>query len=80
ALMLLAGSALQGKPVSALLAELPERFTASDRIKDVPTTSSKALIANWANNLDAMLESLHLPGEAITVDTTDGLRVTLSSG
>ncbi|MDP2548514.1 phosphomannomutase [Oceanobacter sp. 4_MG-2023] len=80
ALMLLAGSALQGKLVSALLAELPERFTASDRIKDVPTTSSKALIANWANNLDAMLESLHLPGEAITVDTTDGLRVTLSSG
>jgi phosphomannomutase len=80
ALMLLAGSALQGKPISALLAELPERFTTSDRIKDVPTDKSKALIVSWAENLNAMLESLHLPGEAVSADTTDGLRVTLSSG
>ncbi len=80
ALMLLAGSALQGKPISELLLELPERFTASDRIKNVPTSNSKALIANWTKNLGPMLESLQIAGEALSVDTVDGLRVVLSSG
>lgn len=80
ALMLLANSALQQRPISALLSEIPERFTASDRIKNVSIEKSKALITSWTEDFSAMIDSLHLVGEAQSVDTTDGFRVTLSSG
>lgn len=68
------------QPVSQLLAELPERYTASDRIKDFPTERSSQLLADWKANPDALKADLALSDNIRTIDFTDGLRATLDNG
>ena len=67
--------------LAALVAAEPPRFTASDRLEDIPVTRSQALIAGFeadGTRLDGFLAAL---GEGLaTIDRTDGLRVTLQSG
>ncbi|NTT87287.1 phosphohexomutase domain-containing protein [Tabrizicola fusiformis] len=67
--------------LAALVAAEPPRFTASDRLEDIPVTRSQALIAGFeadGTRLDGFLAAL---GEGLaTIDHTDGLRVTLRSG
>ena len=68
------------KPVSALLDDLPPRFTASDRLQDFPTETSRALIEQFAadkNAADALLEGL--AGTVLGQDQTDGLRLFLEN-
>lgn len=74
------------KPLSDVAAELPARFTASDRIKDYPTESSQALIRKLtpvkaAPTPYAALEEFlgDLCGKVEADDQTDGLRVTFAS-
>jgi len=76
----------QGRPVSSLTADLPKRFTASDRIKDFPTELSRKRLAALATGNfiqdKAALEAVfgrHF-GPVSGLDTTDGLRVTFESG
>lgn len=78
-LMLLAAA---GKgTISPLVADLPQRFTHSDRIKDFPTAQSQAIIAAGKSDPQALLAKLGFEGVAVAqVDTTDGLRLTLSDG
>ncbi|MCW8918051.1 MAG: phosphomannomutase [Gammaproteobacteria bacterium] len=72
--------------VSSLVNELPARFSHSDRIKGVPTGLSLKRLATLAQSnarefIAQLAEQYH--GEIGTMqnlDTTDGLRVTLSSG
>ncbi len=67
------------KPISALLAELPKRFTASDRIQDFPTEESTKILAAFeeiAAIEDAFGEAF---GKVASIDRTDGLRVTFES-
>jgi len=78
--------ALRQCTVSELVHELPPRFTCSDRIKGVPTelsliklaqmekSKAEAFIAELGANFDGET------GDIQSIDTTDGLRVTLSSG
>lgn len=80
ALVLLAISVTENKPVSAVLAELPARYTGSDRIQEFPTEKSQALIAGWRDNVAGLLEFLEIPAQVLDINNTDGLRVTLNNG
>lgn len=80
ALTLLVAAAQQNKSLSALVDGLPLRFTASDRLKSFPTERSAALLSQWKNDLPAMQKALGLEASIIHVDSTDGLRVTLTTG
>jgi phosphomannomutase len=77
---LLAQVKAQGKPLSQLVAALPQRFTASDRLQDFPTEKSKALLSGWTEQPADMLKSLQLAEQLSHIDSTDGLRATLQSG
>ncbi|WP_372846978.1 phosphomannomutase [Pontiella sp.] len=67
------------KPISRLLAELPQRFTASDRIPDFPTEESKKIIERF-NEVSAIEEAFGGAfGKVESIDRTDGLRVTFAS-
>ncbi|MGO3346238.1 MAG: phosphomannomutase [Marinomonas sp.] len=85
-LIVLAMSHQQQRAISLLSAEFAERYTASDRIKDIPTETSKQLIADLkaskakqAELLDTIAEQGETL-EVVSIDETDGLRMTLSSG
>ncbi len=69
-------------PVSRLLAELPPRFTASDRLREFPTEASRARVDALAAGGAPALETAfgRLCGRVTGVDTTDGLRVSWDSG
>lgn len=72
--------------VSELVKTLPARYTYSDRIKGVPTTLSLEKLEELEkSNAEEFISKLNiLCGDEIgmiqSIDTTDGLRVTLSSG
>ncbi len=76
----------RGVPVSGLLASLPARYTASDRLKDFPTEVSRRRLAEMqsgdAARDRATIEAVFggLFGPVAAVDATDGLRVTFASG
>ncbi len=80
---LLAGAREAGLTVSQFVAQLPPRFTASDRIKGLPTATSQALIAKLTpqNGNTAALEAAFgdLCGRVRSVDQTDGLRFTFDN-
>ncbi|RMG32713.1 MAG: phosphomannomutase [Gammaproteobacteria bacterium] len=73
----------QGQSLSELVASLPSRHTASDRLKAFPSQLSQAKIAALAEGGSAMIEetfaSLAL-GPLEAVDRTDGLRLTFANG
>jgi phosphomannomutase len=86
ALIVLAMSFEQARPVSQLTNEFSKRFTASDRIKDIPTGVSKQLIADIKTSKAKQTELLSVIAqegetlEVISIDETDGLRMTLNNG
>ncbi|EGR0072335.1 phosphomannomutase [Vibrio vulnificus] len=71
--------ATMGNSIASVLKGLPQRFTASDRLKEFATEKSKALIAELSENPNEFLNSLGL-GEAKSVCKTDGLRLTAENG
>jgi len=74
-----------GVNISGLLATLPQRFTASDRIKDFPTELSQARLAplhagDVAANIRAAEDLLgEMFGRVVSVDATDGIRIRFAS-
>ncbi|WP_022675846.1 phosphomannomutase [Novosphingobium sp. B-7] len=82
----LAAAHAKGLSLSALQAQLPQRYTHSDRLQGYPTEQSHALIARLeAGKDEAVLTRLtellgKLAGKAVTFDKTDGLRVTFADG
>jgi phosphomannomutase len=72
----------RGCRVSQLSADLPQRYTASDRLKEFPGELSQARIAALARADRAAVAAAFGGrfGAAQSVDTTDGLRVTFASG
>ncbi len=71
----------QHKTISALLTELPSRYTASDRIKNFPTAKSSARIHELAEaraNIEQVFGGLC--GPVRQTDNTDGLRMTFDNG
>jgi len=67
------------KSISKLLIELPQRFTASDRIQDFPTEESRRILERFddVSEIDAVFGEAF--GPVASVDLTDGLRVTFES-
>ncbi len=77
-LALLAAARTAGKPLSALSADLPARFTASDRLQNFPTQSSRELLERLDASPEAVGKLFDRP--AVNSDRTDGLRLTFENG
>jgi len=75
----------QGKTVSELAANLPARFTASDRLKNFPVEKSAAILARFNSGAEAAdktaLEKMFggICGGVAGLNRTDGLRVTFAN-
>lgn len=76
----------RGLTVSQLVAALPGRFTASDRLKNFPTEHSRAILAAFESkdpeqNLGRIQELFGAltRSNAVSIDRTDGLRVTFEN-
>ncbi len=69
----------EGKPISKLLADLPQRFTASDRIQNFPTEESRKILEQFeaVSAIEAAFGDAF--GKVKSLDRTDGLRVTFES-
>ena len=67
-----------GCKVSELTQRLPARFTASDRLQNFPTETSRKILLDLAASSAAIADLLAgLCGKAIKLDQTDGLRIFL---
>lgn len=78
---LLAAARARGVPLSHMPHDLPPRHTASDRLRDFPVASAAALLRRLADSAEARTELLaHLCGVPVTLDLTDGLRMTATNG
>ena len=78
-LAVLSAAAARGLPLSALAAEAPARFTASDRLQDIPPGDSAALLGGLAAD-PALQEQLAAGAGAFgvtAIDTLDGVRLSL---
>lgn len=76
----LARAKAEGLNLSALVATLPPRFTAADRLQGVEPQVARAFIAGLEGDRSARAAFF---GEGLTetgADTTDGLRVTFAEG
>jgi phosphomannomutase len=75
----------QGNCISRLLAQLPKRFTASDRLKNFPTEKSAEILRGFdtgseATDREAVAKVFEkICGPAIHIDRIDGLRITFSN-
>jgi phosphomannomutase len=68
------------QPLSALPQLLPERYTQSDRIQNLPTAKSLQLIKHLAKDTAALQAFIQFSGSNTqSIDQTDGLRITLVS-
>lgn len=76
----------KGVPLSQLLADFPQRFTASDRLEKFPTKVSKARIAAlYSGDPEADRQAIETIfgahfGKVADLDATDGLRISFESG
>lgn len=67
--------------MSALCAELPRRYTVSERIQGMPTRESAALLSRLASNLHDAAALMALDsGEVFESNMLDGLRLTFPDG
>ena len=67
--------------LAQLVANEPARFTAADRLQEVPTEMSLALVAEFDTNQAKRAVFLAgFDGTKASVDRTDGLRMTLQDG
>jgi phosphomannomutase len=79
-LAVLLSARAQGVSISKLLAALPQRFTASDRLEDFPTALSKERLGALAQGGAAAIAK-EFPdfGNVTNVSNVDGLRITFAS-
>ena len=70
----------RGLTLVELVAAEPARFTAADRLQEVPTEQGQALVAHLDADAEARTAFLAPFGLEQLVDRTDGLRITLRSG
>jgi len=77
-LMVFASAVTAKVEVSQLLVDLPQRFTHSDRIQNFATALSEQIIADAQQDPLAFVQSLGFSQGVKGVDSTDGLRITLS--
>jgi len=79
-LAVLLSARANGSTISQLLASLPQRFTASDRLEDFPTALSKERLGALAQGgPSAIAAAFPAFGEVRDVSMVDGLRATFAS-
>jgi phosphomannomutase len=78
--MLLSLSIEQRCDISVLVANLPQRFTESDRIQNFATQDSQALLTQLAIDPTSLLTAMGVTESVTAQNTIDGLRLTLSNG
>lgn len=76
----LAEGARQGKGLATLVAALPARRTAADRLEEVPTERSQALVRDLTADAAARAALFGPLGPEAGIDLTDGLRISFASG
>lgn len=80
-LALLAMAAERGVSLSALSADLPGRFTASDRVQNFPVERSRALLSKLQGSREAIGSLVGaICGVVASEDLTDGLRLSFENG
>ncbi len=70
----------QGGTLSELVATLPNVFTAADRLVGIEADVSGGFISSLVNHKDQRDTFFEAMGQEISLDTTDGLRVTFENG
>ncbi|MCG7547215.1 phosphomannomutase [Pseudoalteromonas sp. Of7M-16] len=83
ALVLFNESWSKQKAISTIISDLPKRFTASDRIKEIPRETSLSLIDKLANSEDVrneLRQALVLEGTLELTNAIDGFRMFFTSG
>lgn len=75
ALAVLLSAQRQGMSVAQLVASLPARFTASDRLKAFPTDTSRQRIQALEEDPTVLSRQLPALGAVAASDSTDGLRL-----
>ena len=71
----------RGCKLSQLSQNMPARYTASDRLQNFATEKSQALISQFTVNREFLTQTLApQSGPVLSVDQTDGMRVTFESG
>lgn len=75
----LAAAKAAGLPLAGLVAALPPRFTAADRLTEIPTERAAELIAEL-KDAPARRDAFFAPGKVTEVDLTDGLRARFADG
>lgn len=83
-LAIFAAAAEQDMPLSQLVSLLPQRYTASDRLQNIPNDTSTKLISRLTLDKATMLGLIKAISEekqttVIDINDIDGLRLTLSS-
>ncbi|ESD72610.1 phosphoglucomutase/phosphomannomutase protein [Escherichia coli 908555] len=64
-----------------MIKNLPQRFTWSDRVKNVPSESSQQIIKNAISSPNNFFDSLGYESLSCSaIDETDGARFTLNNG
>lgn len=76
----LAEAVRRGQPVSALAADLGANHAAAHRLKNMPSAQSATLLSQLAEDPAFAARFFAPVGEIAAVNTTDGLRVSLTSG
>ncbi|MCP1169596.1 phosphomannomutase [Limimaricola litoreus] len=76
----LAAARAEGRGLARMAASLPPRFTAADRLQEVPSERSMALIEMLRRNPDARADFFDTGSNEAAIDETDGLRVTFANG
>jgi phosphomannomutase len=70
---------IAGDPISFQQAELPNRFTASDRLTDYPREKAQLVLSKAESDIDSFLKSVQINHSCIRIDRTDGLRMTMDN-
>ena len=76
----LAAARAAGQGIADLVAGLPPRFTAADRIQGIETTASKPFLETLSTDAAARVAFFGDMGPEAGTDLTDGLRVTFADG
>ncbi|WP_298905767.1 phosphomannomutase [uncultured Aliiroseovarius sp.] len=76
----LAAARAKGVTLSELVATLPARFTAGDRLTEVSTQLSRNFIAELTQSPRARASFFNGLGAETSLDTTDGLRMSFEEG
>jgi len=80
AMVLFSQVVVSKSPLSLLVENLPKRFTASDRIQNIPTDISRKMIDEGLQNMSALLIKLGVNRKVAQVNQVDGLRIVLEGG